>query len=669
MMRYFVVSVLLLGSAFSNTGAQTGAVPAAAPVNPRTSPEARELLRYIDSISGHYTLAGQHNYPNTVSRWSDRVYDLTGRYPALFGQDFGFSGGDDKDSVEGRPGMIQEVKRQYESGAVIALTWHAVRPTEDEPVTFRDSVQGHLTDFEWSELLTPGTDLNKRWCAQVDVIAGYLRQLSDAGVPVLLRPYHEMNGNWFWWGGRPGKSGSAALYRQFFDRLVNLHKLNNLVWVWNVNSPSENAGSLSEYYPGPQYVDVLSIDIYGEFKQSYYTEMLALAGDKPVALGEVGAMPSLEVLAQQPRWAYFMVWSELAEGLNTQDRLQTMYHAPNLLTRDDPGFAKAMAAVRSSSDGRSKGVEPVSEHASAAAVALLGRMYDASGKAVLSGQQNDARSVSGSSDFVFETTGKRPAIYGADLGVFKEAGIAEGAARQAIVDEAKRQYKQHGIVSLSWLAARPTDDESGSAEQSIHVQLTDFEWKELLTPDTRLNQRWCKQVDAVAAYLGQLQAADVPVLWTPYGEPNSKKYWWAGRKGVDGSAALYRMLFERLVVHDGLHNLIWDWEAGPPGFGPNANGRYGDFFPGLLYVDAISLNLSQVSNRFRLDSSLKLLGDGKVVGLFLTGVVPDPSFFAQQTDWAWFLLAPKGVDPKAAGDQSEGIRKLYGDPRAITRAP
>ena len=190
-------------------------VPAAsapAPVNPHASAEARALLRYLDSISGRYTITGQHNFPNEGSRWTDRTYDLTGKYPGLFGADFGFSAGDDKDSIEGRPAMIAEIERQYRNGSVIALTWHAVRPTEDEPVTFRDSVQGHLTDFEWKELLTPGTGLYKRWCAQVDVIAGYLAQLRDAHVAVLFRPYHEMNGNWFWWGGRPGKNGSLALH-------------------------------------------------------------------------------------------------------------------------------------------------------------------------------------------------------------------------------------------------------------------------------------------------------------------------------------------------------------------------------------------------------------------------------------------------------------------------
>lgn len=35
---------------------------------------------------------------------------------------------------------------------------------------------------------------------QVDTIARYLNKLKDAKVPVLWRPYHEMNGDWFWWG-------------------------------------------------------------------------------------------------------------------------------------------------------------------------------------------------------------------------------------------------------------------------------------------------------------------------------------------------------------------------------------------------------------------------------------------------------------------------------------
>jgi mannan endo-1,4-beta-mannosidase len=213
-------------------GCCTLALAAPQPVNPHASPEARALLVYIDSISGKGLITGQHNFPNDGSKWTDRVLDLTGKYPGLFGEDFGFSAGEDKDSVLSRPATVEEIKRQWQNGSIVALTWHAVRPTDDEPVTFHDSVQGHLTDYEWHELLTPGTPLYNRWCEQVDVIAGYLRQLRDAHVPILFRPYHEVNGNWFWWEYRPGPDGSSALYRQLYHRFVDMHHLDNLVWVW-----------------------------------------------------------------------------------------------------------------------------------------------------------------------------------------------------------------------------------------------------------------------------------------------------------------------------------------------------------------------------------------------------------------------------------------------------
>ena len=333
---------------------------ASEPVNPHATPEARALLAYLDSISGQATIAGQHNYPNVGARWTDMAYDLTAKYPGLFGGDFGFSGGEDKDSVLSRPAMIAEAERQYRNGAVVTLTWHEVRPTDDEPVTFHNSVQGHLTDAEWKELLTPGSPLNLRWQAQVDVIAGYLKQLQDAHVPVLFRPYHEINGNWFWWGGRPGqdgnKMGSGALYRQIYDRFVNVHHLDNLLWVWNANAPNGgNAGAIQAYYPGAQYVDLVTMDIYGEFKQEYYTSILALAGDKPIALGEVGGLPSPEVLQKQPRWTYFMCWSEFIQEHNPLDLVIAVYHAPQVLTREDARLAGPLAAIRKATAERTAG--------------------------------------------------------------------------------------------------------------------------------------------------------------------------------------------------------------------------------------------------------------------------------------------------------------------------
>jgi len=62
-----------------------------------------------------------------------------------------------------------------------------------------------------------------------------------------------------------------------FDRLVNLHKLDNLIWVWSTPPSPPGAGGtgpgqLADFYPGSEYVDVLGEDIYGEFKTSFYED-------------------------------------------------------------------------------------------------------------------------------------------------------------------------------------------------------------------------------------------------------------------------------------------------------------------------------------------------------------------------------------------------------------
>ncbi|HSW38077.1 MAG TPA: glycosyl hydrolase, partial [Acidobacteriota bacterium] len=214
------------------------------PVNPAATPEARELLAWLCSISGRNILSGQHNFPFNRSQHSDDTAAIAGKYPAVWGSDFGFTGGTDKDSIEGRDAMIEEAIRQHAAGSIITLMWHVVKPMDDEPVRpgigWFGSVQARISDFEWDELITPGTELHRRWENYIDIAAKYLRRLEDAAIPVLWRPYHEMNGNWFWWGGRPGENGFIALYRMTYDRMVNHHKLDNLIWVWNPNAPTGN---------------------------------------------------------------------------------------------------------------------------------------------------------------------------------------------------------------------------------------------------------------------------------------------------------------------------------------------------------------------------------------------------------------------------------------------
>ena len=315
-------------------------MPDADAVNPEATPGARALLRKICAISGRFTLSGQQNFPEDLAWRSERVQRLTGLFPAIFGQDFGFC-----DFGDRRARMIAEVVRQHRAGAVIALTWHAPSPGIAGPASYEESVTIKLTDAEWADLLAPGTAIYSRWAEQVDEIAAWLQQLEAAQVPVLFRPYHEINARWFWWNGHADERGSAALYRQLFERFVHVHRLNNLVWVWNVNAPDAYAGRIGQYYPGHDCVDILTIDNYGSFRRGYYDDMLALAGRKPIALAEVGALPPLEVLVKQPRWAYFMIWRGFEET-NSPDQMHAIFNSANVLSRDDSRLAALDPAAK-----------------------------------------------------------------------------------------------------------------------------------------------------------------------------------------------------------------------------------------------------------------------------------------------------------------------------------
>ena len=232
------------------------------PVTPNASLEAKELLQFLYSISGKQTLTGQHCNPLAGSTRLPGIHKLTGHYPAVFGQDFGFSAAGTWDGINFRQQIVDKAIRRHEEGFIITLMWHAVRPIDEEPVIFEQSIEGSLTAKEWEELVTPGSEINERWKSQVDVIAWFLKQLREAAVPVLWRPYHEMNGDWFWWGKKTGEFGYKKLYQMLFERLANFHGLNNLLWVFNANEVRENVDPYELYFPGADIVDILATDVY-----------------------------------------------------------------------------------------------------------------------------------------------------------------------------------------------------------------------------------------------------------------------------------------------------------------------------------------------------------------------------------------------------------------------
>jgi cellobiose epimerase len=306
----------------------SGAFP---PVNREATPEARALLERLYAERGKHIFSGHHNDANLPDRYPDRVEQLTGKRPAVWGADFIGS----YRPENGRRLVDEAVKHAHE-GYIITLMWHAGRPQDDPPFGWKESVQGKMTDQQWDELLTPGSPLNTRWAVQVDSVAAFLSALRDQHIPVLWRPYHEQNGVWFWWGNRKGPRGSAGLYRMLYDRLVHLHHLNNLIWVWNSNAPrqllADEAFDYADFFPGLDCVDVLATDIYhGDYRPTHHDRLAELAGGKLIALGEIGSVPPPSVFDDQPLWSWFMIWADFVDTHNTPEQMRALYSSPRVL--------------------------------------------------------------------------------------------------------------------------------------------------------------------------------------------------------------------------------------------------------------------------------------------------------------------------------------------------
>ncbi|MDB5110349.1 MAG: glycoside hydrolase [Mucilaginibacter sp.] len=299
-----------------------------------------QVLNYLYSVSGKETIAGTHNKePSaTPARWTNKVDSVTGHYPGLWSGDFLFQ----QDNIDNRQLMIDEAVREWKKGAVINIMWHSCNPAMLQPCGWnKEGVLSKLTDDQWKEITTDGSELNKKWKQRIDEVCVYLQFLKDKGVEVLWRPMHEMNQGVFWWGGRPGADGTLKLYQMMHDYMIKEKKLTNLIWVWDIQDFGSLSNDVKVYNPGDKYWDVAALDVYDRsgYTDQKYEIMQSVSKRKPIAIGECSKFPSADILLKQPKWTFFMVWSELEFSSNTIDQIKAVHTAPNVITLDKmPGW-------------------------------------------------------------------------------------------------------------------------------------------------------------------------------------------------------------------------------------------------------------------------------------------------------------------------------------------
>ena len=305
--------------------------PSSLPCNPNATKEAKALLQYLAGCMGKCILTGQHTQTNPME---ERAYlhEVTGHYPKVVGFEMlAYSGNINLENAtdacrieveENRGTMETALQLAKETDSIVTICFHWFSPVGGNDKSFYSK----NTDFDPESVFVEGSVEQQAFYRDLDAIAEELSVFQREKIPVLWRPFHEVEGDWFWWG-RKGGAIAARLYREMYRYFVEEKHLHHLLWVWS--APTKEA------YPGDDYVDVIGWDIYLPEKQvTDYAQQFAqllenTSTNKVMALTEVGYNPDVTMLSESHvPWAYYMTWSKefiLTEAYNTKDELNALY--------------------------------------------------------------------------------------------------------------------------------------------------------------------------------------------------------------------------------------------------------------------------------------------------------------------------------------------------------
>ena len=284
---------------------------ASAPVSTNPSPQLVNLYNYLKTNFNTKIVSGtMANYSTNITE-ATWVYNNTGKWPALTAFDFIDHTNPNQNWVN-YTAPFTLGQDWWNNNGLVAFSWHWRDPlTKSGSFNTFSTSYPNGTTFDVTKVSDPTSAEYKAMIVDIDAIAGYLKQFKNANIPVIWRPLHEAEGGWFWWGAK-GAEPCKTLWKLLYDRLVNYHGLNNLIWVWT-SSASTNAAT---WYPGDAYVDVVGMDIYpGENQHgsqyiSFNKVREMTGGKKIITLSECGSAPDPALMKQYGDiWSWFMPWN------------------------------------------------------------------------------------------------------------------------------------------------------------------------------------------------------------------------------------------------------------------------------------------------------------------------------------------------------------------------
>jgi mannan endo-1,4-beta-mannosidase len=239
--------------------------PPEKPVDTLLTAETWALWINLKKLQGKGILFGQQDATIVGFDWKNAenrsdVKTLTGTHPALYGWEI--SGAGNEANIDSVPfTMIQQrMIEAFNRGGVNTVTWHMSNPVTG----------GTAWDVTPAvRLILPDSSLEDFYKSELHKIAGFFGQLKNANgklVPVIFRPLHENNGNWFWWGkGRCTPEEYTQLWRFTISYLRDSLHVHNLLYAYSTDM-FETQQQYLERYPGDEWVDILGCENYWDFQ-------------------------------------------------------------------------------------------------------------------------------------------------------------------------------------------------------------------------------------------------------------------------------------------------------------------------------------------------------------------------------------------------------------------
>jgi len=252
----------------------------------------QNLLLYLISLKGNRILSGQHADYYANGAEMDQVSQITastGQTPSILGVAFSLG------NLTSNADPIALSNQWLAKGGIVLGMFSPGNPTYSAqiiggPTEGPNEPNGHPIDF--ANLLVPGTVEYTRWYAGLDALVAELKAING---PVMMRPFPEFDRTVQWWASQP-PAEFTAVWREMVT-YIRGKGVNNVLWVFNLGGGVMDAmrsaqvpGYIDSYYPGSDYVDIVSMDCYPPSSANAPTIAALTALNKPVIYAEMGAV-------------------------------------------------------------------------------------------------------------------------------------------------------------------------------------------------------------------------------------------------------------------------------------------------------------------------------------------------------------------------------------------